>query len=386
MNSSLAVTDLTPQDTKNLLQTIYRVYALKDPETFGWDSLALMEQLVESEAAAVIKQSINPDTDAPIQSIDPNFEKLLSVDLCDLLGKLATASTGPFAQNMSRLAQGGPYKFSDFVTREALFAQDGFAEFIAVVPYDDHMILLVFGEALAQDPVAYYYLYRHWGTWTDRDRLLLNLLQPHLTQAYRNVMHCQRQQITIDQLQQSLDQTGTIVLNAAGQQQSITTQARDWLRSYFPGVQSPRRLPELLQAWVQNQVSQLQRTEPEPALLPLRIQQGDRQLTIRFTIDPANQTANQPYRLLLGEEQLLSPLTALTALGLSRREADVMVGVIQGQANPAIAQTLNISISTVRKHIENIYRKLEVQSRSEAIALVIQKLGGLNGSALGDRP
>lgn len=61
-----------------------------------------------------------------------------------------------------------------------------------------------------------------------------------------------------------------------------------------------------------------------------------------------------------------------------------MLGMVHGQDNFAIAQTLGISVGTVRKHIENIYRKLEVQSRSEAIALVIRKLGGLDSATIYD--
>jgi DNA-binding NarL/FixJ family response regulator len=38
----------------------------------------------------------------------------------------------------------------------------------------------------------------------------------------------------------------------------------------------------------------------------------------------------------------------------------------------------HLSLGTVRKHLENIYRKLDVQSQSEAIAYAIEKLGLLD--------
>jgi predicted ArsR family transcriptional regulator len=43
----------------------------------------------------------------------------------------------------------------------------------------------------------------------------------------------------------------------------------------------------------------------------------------------------------------------------------------------SIASQLSINISTVRKHLENIYQKLGVQSRTEAIAQALTKLGFL---------
>jgi DNA-binding CsgD family transcriptional regulator len=378
----LSTTDLTPQDVSALLQTIYKIYELKNPETFGRDSLVLIEQLVPTEVAALIRQATGPSLyqGAEFQSLDPAFEHLMMVELSEFLTKHTQYS--PFIKHIPMIVQGGAHKFSDFGTREELLALEGVPEIIAAIRYDDHMVMAVCGEVLYRDPLVYYYFYRYWGTWTERDRLLLNLLQPHLIQAYRTVMHCQRQQTTIDQLQQSLDRTGTIFLNKTGQPQSITSEASRWLRDYFPGVQSPRRLPDTLQSWVDHQLAQLQRTDPYPALLPLRIQQSERQLTIRFTIDQPNQS----YLLLLAEEQLLSPLAALELLGLSRREAEALLGVVQGQDNPAIAQTLGISVGTVRKHIENIYRKLDVQSRSEAVSLVIQKLGGLNTPPICETP
>jgi DNA-binding NarL/FixJ family response regulator len=373
------MTDLTPQDVIDLLQTIYEIYALKDPETFGRDTLALIEKLVHTEASVLIKQPVDLSQQAgEYESLDPDFERLMSVGLSDKLAGYVRNS--PFTKNAALIAQGGAHKLSDFCTREEVLAIEGAQEAFAVLLYDDHMLMRVYGEVLHRDPLVYYYFYRHWGTWTEHDRLLLNLLQPHLIQAYHTVMHCKRQQTTIHHLQQSLDRTGVIFLNETGQPQSITSEASRWLREYFPGVQSPRRLPETLQAWIDYQLTQLQRTEPYPALLPLRLQQSERQLTIRFSINQPNQS----YLLLLGEEQLLPPLMALELLGLSRREAEVMLGIVQGQDNPSIAQTLNISAGTIRKHVENIYRKLEVQSRSEAIALVIQKLGGLNSSVLCD--
>ena len=41
-----------------------------------------------------------------------------------------------------------------------------------------------------------------------------------------------------------------------------------------------------------------------------------------------------------------------------------------------------MSTNTVRKHLEHIYQKLGVQSRTEAIAVALDKLGGLTGSLL----
>jgi DNA-binding CsgD family transcriptional regulator len=86
--------------------------------------------------------------------------------------------------------------------------------------------------------------------------------------------------------------------------------------------------------------------------------------------------------LLMLEEQTLLGLDSLELLGLSWREAEVLCWVIQGKDNQAIAKHLDIHIGTVRKHLENIYHKLGVQSRTEAIAQTLAKLGTFTSLSL----
>jgi len=52
---------------------------------------------------------------------------------------------------------------------------------------------------------------------------------------------------------------------------------------------------------------------------------------------------------------------------LSAREVDVLTAVAKGYTYNEIAEMLNISFHTVSSHVKHIYRKLEVNSRSEAV-------------------
>jgi DNA-binding CsgD family transcriptional regulator len=53
---------------------------------------------------------------------------------------------------------------------------------------------------------------------------------------------------------------------------------------------------------------------------------------------------------------------------LTRREREVMTHVTNGLANAEIARVLTIEPSTVRKHLEHVFEKLGVSSRTAAVA------------------
>jgi DNA-binding CsgD family transcriptional regulator len=52
---------------------------------------------------------------------------------------------------------------------------------------------------------------------------------------------------------------------------------------------------------------------------------------------------------------------------LSKREIEVLGLINSGLSNKEIAQNLHVSLSTVKTHINNIYKILEVKNRREAI-------------------
>ena len=55
------------------------------------------------------------------------------------------------------------------------------------------------------------------------------------------------------------------------------------------------------------------------------------------------------------------------SLGLSQREAEVLTHMAEGRTNLAISSILGISERTVEKHLERIYQKLGVESRTAAV-------------------
>jgi DNA-binding NarL/FixJ family response regulator len=57
---------------------------------------------------------------------------------------------------------------------------------------------------------------------------------------------------------------------------------------------------------------------------------------------------------------------------LTKREKEILNGLVKGLSYKMIAGSLNISFETVKSHIRNIYEKLQVHNQSEAVAKSIK--------------
>jgi DNA-binding CsgD family transcriptional regulator len=58
---------------------------------------------------------------------------------------------------------------------------------------------------------------------------------------------------------------------------------------------------------------------------------------------------------------------------LTPREHDVMAALAEGLTNKAIARRLNISLHTVKFHVESLFRKLGARTRTEAVAKAAER-------------
>jgi DNA-binding NarL/FixJ family response regulator len=62
-----------------------------------------------------------------------------------------------------------------------------------------------------------------------------------------------------------------------------------------------------------------------------------------------------------------NPLATLTS-----RELEVLVRLASGRTNKQIARDLEVSLNTVKFHVRNLFQKLDVNSRAQAIALYLR--------------
>ncbi|MGV0025407.1 response regulator transcription factor [Phormidesmis priestleyi] len=370
---------LSLNDTQKLHQGIQKLYNLHNLDTFGVDALTILNQLVPSDIpnfhVTHVRTRQTSSTFLPdFPGFTPEIEQVIHQHFDE----------HPILHHMPQTLN-GVHKASDVISQKKLQCLEGFyQQFLRPFGLEDQMVFFLPNansgswSKLSQTDATLvgFALHRSQRNFTERDRLILNLLRPHLFQAYGNAQRYQQLQQDLSQLQQSLNHLGLVILNTEGQVQFVTPQAVVWLEAYFAKPTSSLQLPDHLGAWVKHQVTVTQKPDLPKACLPLRIEQADKQLVIRLVVEPGDQ-----YLLLL-EEQTLSLLNSLELLGLSQRETEVLFWVMQGKDNKLIASQLSVGKSTVRKHLESIYHKLGVQSRTEAIAQALEKLGFLHSLPL----
>jgi len=182
----------------------------------------------------------------------------------------------------------------------------------------------------------------HWRTFSfdsserafsERDRLVLDLVQPHLVRLWQAARTRRKLAAALTGLDQAEEREsrGVILLGARGEVEYASEPARRLLREFAPD--------ETLVEWLES-----------GSRRPLVHHHGERRLIVERVGDA----------LLLEETRPDADLTA--------REREVLTWVARGKTNPEIARLLWLAPSTVAKHLENIYAKLGVKTRTAAVA------------------
>ncbi|MCW5296693.1 response regulator [Herbaspirillum lusitanum] len=177
-----------------------------------------------------------------------------------------------------------------------------------------------------------------------------------------------------------------IVLSGNGLPLWQTSKASLWLEKYFPagaGANATHKLPMMLQSWLNE--SLVRQRQGNGDIRPLVVTQGDCEL--RVALSAAGQ--GHEITLLLEEKNLAADIAASSSIAAMRptlghdasanppagcfhltpRESDVLTWLGKGKTNRDIAEILGMSPRTVNKHLEHIFVKLGVETRSAAAVL-----------------
>jgi DNA-binding response OmpR family regulator/DNA-binding CsgD family transcriptional regulator len=149
-----------------------------------------------------------------------------------------------------------------------------------------------------------------------------------------------------------------------------TPLARQLLETYF-GTSAPETPAPILQ-WLRRHLADAER-QIEPPRLSAEL--GARRLSIRLH----QQTGDDDWLIVMREVSDAAIIESMSlAFKLTAREAEVLYWVMKGKINRDIADILGASPATVKKHLERIFAKLGVETRTSAAGMAMNRIRQLH--------
>jgi len=157
-----------------------------------------------------------------------------------------------------------------------------------------------------------------------------------------------------------------------------TALARELLRDYFGerDAQAPTEAPPAVVDWLHAQlprVAELAAQQIEPPRLV--VEQGARRLSFSLHQQTGDSEGGGDWLIVMRE---VSDAAVIEAMGLgfklTAREAEVLYWLVKGKTNKDIGDILGSSPATVKKHLERVYVKLGVETRTAAAGIAMARI------------
>ncbi|MBO9513860.1 MAG: response regulator transcription factor [Variovorax sp.] len=150
-----------------------------------------------------------------------------------------------------------------------------------------------------------------------------------------------------------------------------TALARDLLARYC-GTSAPQT-PAAVIDWLQRHLPDALARQVEPPVLS--IAQGAASLNLRLHQQTSHDDGGDEWLIIMREVSGTAVIEAMSlSLKLTLREAEVLYWVVKGKTNKDIGEILGSSPATAKKHLERVYVKLGVETRTAAAGVAMKRI------------
>ena len=358
---------LSSGDQKALLRFLRGIYSNLDSEEFARRATRGLPRLVSADRASYNEWFRKAG----------KFRAFIEPGSRDLDGRLGDALSrhgheNPLLRHFRQTGRTDVCSFSDFVTTPQLHRLPLYNEYYRHVEVEHQIIVPLFSKSTSPSEAGFA-LSRRRRDFSARDRSVLEILRPHLVQAYFNARAITRLRAERDRLEDVVRLPGRAVLgvSAAGSISFATPGARSLLREFFGNDGRSRQVPAPLAEWVRSETAL---READAALAsprrPFVAIRGNRTLAVRLV------GSEEGLWLVLEPRAEAGPEAAsLAPLGLTPRQSEVLAWLAHGKSNEEIGTLVGARPATVAKHLERIYQRLGVESRTAAAARAFRASG-----------
>lgn len=191
---------------------------------------------------------------------------------------------------------------------------------------------------------------------SERDRAIFNTLRPHLSHLYRSIR-------LLEETREGRNWTGALA-NEDGVIEAVTENACDLEELAGVGLNEGERLPEPMRRPFLNGVNGYDASQPAVRSKSTRLSEEAEGVASWHVPGPIG-----PHVVVV-QTRVDASARRMAEAGLSPRETEVALQLTEGGTNAVIANRLGIAEGTLRKHLERIYRALDVTDRASAIARI----------------
>lgn len=357
------MTSLSANDLELFSACIEQLYRCQDIDAFPQHVVAVIQQLLAGNFYSYTE--VNPIRNRAVAIVEPkkfDVEKLAPTFM-------RLSHQHPLISHYRRTGDGSAAMISDFMNPRDWHETEIYQQVYQPIDVEDQLSITL----PAPPPIVVGVLVsRARRDFTERDRTLFNLFRPHMVAAYELADRYSRLKHDAGTMSDAVESmnVGLVRVTPSGAITFMSVKARHYLSKHLPEPSREDRLPDLLGKWL-DKIHATQHANDAAALItPFRIESTDEVLEVRWKrLDDDD--------LLLIESNPLTPSpTTLQALGLTPREAEVLHWVAEGKTNPEIAIILGMGARTVQKHLERVFAKLNVQTRTAAAMQAIEARRG----------
>ena len=362
---------LRERDVEALNQFLEKLADVRSVVEFQKATVESIPSVVPSDVTAwnEVDQSTGSLANPVIFPEPPEWQRAKEAELREAFA--AHLHEHPVLGYQQRTGDGRPHTISDFLSQESFHRTMLYRSCYSILGTEDQLAIAL------PDPnlIVAITLTRGWQEFDERDRLLMNLMRPHIVQGLRNAQSFDRVRRLEASLESHLEESGEglVFLSEENHVEYASATAVRVLTSWLGNWQEDD-LPQGLGKWITGGIGSSTEfaTHPVAPPWPLIIQRHGRQLTIRRI--PSHQDHGI---VLVVTERNMNPdiAGALARLGLTPRQTQVLELAIQGKSNASISRELGIRTSTVERHMTLALGRLGVDSRTAAASLIFQSTG-----------
>jgi DNA-binding CsgD family transcriptional regulator len=338
---------LKHHDLVALSDSIRILYQSSDLEDFPSQVFAAVTPLIPCDYFAY--NEFAPDGALKIVHCEPGLPAAATEFLMAIGPEFSVEH--PTVSHITRTGSPQPFKITDFTSQRQWRQTRLYNEFYEPLQCEYQM---AFASPLPDGQMALAFNCKG-RDYSEEDRQVLELLRPHLMQARANAQ-------TFTRVTAALRGLGGAYLSAGtdGSISYATAEGLRYLQRYFHNGAEAAVLPARLRDWL------LKPAAPGLTEGPLVVEIDEARLRVTLVSRERDGTCN----LLLEEKRDSEAVKQLIALGLTPREAEVLLWVARGKTSGEIAVILDAKPPTISKHLDHIYQKLGVENRTSAAAFV----------------